>query len=50
MLTDSRQSPSWLVVCPPHLEHTARFRSARKVVTCPHPSSPYKCVCLGANR
>ena len=46
----SRMSQSGVVVCPPHLPHTARFRSQSKLLSCPQPSSPYKCVCLGTNR
>lgn len=38
------------VVCPPHLPHTARYRSAQPRLSCPHHSQPYKCVCLGQNK
>ena len=38
------------VVCPPHLPHTARYRSARRELSCPPHSQPYKCVCLGQKR
>ena len=38
------------VVCPPHLPHTARYRSARRELSCPQHSQAYKCVCLGQNR
>ena len=40
-------SESHLVVCPTNLPHMSRYRSRKQEITCPAPSKPHKCVCLG---
>ena len=36
------------VLCPPHLPHVTRYRSAHPILQCPPPSMPFKCLCLGS--